>query len=211
MQRREGHDAEHAHPSACTREHEAARWKVDECRRILRKVPGSAGYRVRMLLSKRERREQVHAEQPLQETELKKLADGMSEDQARRSRRAAVLEPASTRVEDRDDLRASGVNRGGTGGKEMKMYVLNGGRAYPVEEATPDVNPVSEERQESAADRKAREDELEKEAEAAGERMAAEADRKEWDHVKVDLEVYTGTPGSRSLPILGGPRSTATR
>ena len=31
---------------------------------------------------------------PLQETELKKLADGMSEGQARRSQRAAVLEPA---------------------------------------------------------------------------------------------------------------------
>ena len=64
-----------------------------------------------------------------------------------------------------------------------------GGRAYPGEEATPDVDPVSEERQESAADRKAREDELEKEAEAAEKGWRQKADRKEWDHVN-DLEVY---------------------
>ena len=80
------------------------------------------------------------------------------------------------------------------GGKRpapQSTFLLHGGRVFALDEST-GAPVLQEERQnsETAAERKRREDELEAAATSADAQWRERADRKEWDHVKVDLEVY---------------------
>ena len=131
-------------------------------------------------------------------TELEKLAElGVEEELAVNS-----VATEDTRFEYRDCVKASGLKRERRDAEGEvpcqtpihRQFVLHGGRVFAMDEgigASQEKEvPVENERTETTAERKRREDELESEAKNADALWRKRADNKEWDHVKVDLEVY---------------------